>query len=365
MKNTVFFLLVLIFAGQYTNAQTESDFTIINQVKTTPVKDQQLTGTCWSFATTSFLETEALRIKKKAFNLSPLFFVYYTYIDKGNDYVRHHGNFNFAEGGQAHDVMNVLKKHGVMPLSDYAGKKYELDYLDHSLMDKNLHSVVKNTVDGFKEVLSPTWIVSFKGILDAHMGVPPEKVVYKKKTYSSTDFSKNVVGINPDDYIEITSYTHHPYYEFIDLELPDNWSHDKYFNVPIDELMHIMNNALEKGYSFVWDGDVSEKKWNNKKATAKLRKIDKQRIEKSDVQTYRQKTFDNYTTTDDHLMHITGKAKNAKGKIFYLTKNSWGDYSKYKGYLYMSEDYVKIKTVAILVHKDAIPKSIMKKMNKK
>ncbi len=362
MKKILSFAVLLLFTN-IIFAQNHPDFTIIKQVKTTPVKEQQLTGTCWAFATTSYLETEALRTGKGKFNLSPMYFVYYSYIDKAYDYVRHHGNFNLSQGGQAHDVMNVIRRYGLITDSAYTGKQYDYPpYHDHSEMAKDLHSVVKNAVDGAKEYLSPTWFISYKGILDAYLGVPPENFTYKGKTYTPVSFNKEVVGINPDDYIEFTSYTHHPFYQLIDLELPDNWSHDRYYNIPIEELIKITDNALNKGYSVDWDGDVSEKKWDNEKGTAELRDVDISRIQNTSFQKYRQRTFDNFTTTDDHLMHITGIAKNKDGKLYYLTKNSWGnDYNKYGGYLYMSKDYVKIKTIAIMVHKDAIPDDIAKK----
>ncbi len=363
MKKRLIFGVLSLFFVQFGFAQNHPDFTIIKQVKTTPVKEQQLTGTCWSFATTSYLETEALRMGKPELNLSPMYFVYYSYIDKAYDYVRHHGNFNLSEGGQAHDVMNVIRRYGLITDSAYNGKQYDFPpYHDHSEMAKDLHSVVKNAVDGAKEYLTPTWFVSYKGILDAYLGVPPEKFIYKGKTYSPKDFNKEVVGINPDDYVEFTSYTHHPFYKLIDLELPDNWSHDRYYNIPIDELIKIMNNALNNGFSVDWDGDVSEKKWDNENGTAELKDLDIKRIQNTSFQKYRQRTFDNFTTTDDHLMHVTGTAKNKDGKLYYLTKNSWGsDYNKYGGYLYMSKDYVKIKTIAVMVHKDAIPDDIAKK----
>ncbi|NPA67157.1 MAG: aminopeptidase [Chlorobi bacterium] len=362
MKRLVL-LSVFLFSIQIFVAQTRSDFTVIKQVKTTPVKNQQLTGTCWSFATTSFLESEILRTSNKEVVLSPMYFVYYAYIDKGYDYVRHHGNFNLSEGGQAHDVMNVIRRYGLVPQSAYGGKPYDYPpYLDHSEMAKDLHSVAKNAVDGAKEVLNPTWILSYKGILNALLGTPPEKFSYKGKTYTPVSFNKEVAGINPDDYVEFTSYTHHPFYELIDLELPDNWAHEKYYNIPVDDLTKVMNYALDRGFSVDWDGDVSEENWNNEKGTATLRDIDKSRIKDSDYQKYRQRTFDNFTTTDDHLMHITGLAKDKNGNLYYITKNSWGkDYNKFGGYVYMSEDYVKVKTIAVMVHKDAVPDDIAKK----
>ncbi|MCK5705648.1 MAG: aminopeptidase, partial [Cyclobacteriaceae bacterium] len=169
------------------------------------------------------------------------------------------------------------------------------------------------------------------------------------------------IGFKPEEYIEFTSYSHHPYYEEFDLEVPDNWSHDRYYNIPVDELMQIMDNALEKGYSIDWDGDVSEKEFDNKTAKANLSEKDIKKIQDEGFQRYRQITFENYRSTDDHLMHITGTAKDKEGRLYYITKNSWGDYNEHDGFLYMSKDYVKIKTIALMVHKDAIPNTIAKK----
>jgi bleomycin hydrolase len=212
-----------------------------------------------------------------------------------------------------------------------------------------------------EEKIPQTWKNAFESVLKSYLGEIPKEFNYMGKTYTPVTFENEVIQFNPDDYIEFTSYTHHPFYKAFDLEVPDNWSHDKYYNVTLDELMEIMYNALLNGYSVDWDGDVSEKGINHETGINELTQEDYAKITEKGFISYRQETFDNFTSTDDHLMHLIGTAKNKEGKIYYITKNSWGIYNKYEGYLYMSEDYLKIKTIALLVHKDAVPDVIAKK----
>ncbi len=360
-KNTIVFLIGLLSSISLLG-QTHPDFTIIKQVKTTPVKEQALTGTCWSFATTSFIETEALRLGKKEYDLSEMFFVYHTYLQKAQDYVMFHGKANFSEGGQAHDVLNVVKEFGIVPESAYKGIAYDLPFHNHAEMVENLTSIVENAAKKEK-VLLPPWYLAFKSVLDSYLGVPPVNFKVGEKEFNPKSFNEIEIGFKPEDYVEFTSYTHHPFYELFDLEIPDNWSHDRYMNVPIDDMMRIIDNAIDNGYSIDWDGDVSEDNFEKGYKTGKaiLREKDITRIQDQGFQRYRQKTFENYTTTDDHLMHIVGTAKDKDGRLFYLTKNSWGNYNGFGGYLYMSKEYVKLKGLAILVHKDAIPRDIAKK----
>jgi bleomycin hydrolase len=341
-------------------AQTHPDFTIVNKVKTSSVKSQDYTGTCWSFATTSFIETEAIRKGKPEFDLSEMYFVYKAYMTKGEDYIRFHGRANFDEGGQAHDVLNVIRNFGLVPESVYSGINYDSKIHNHSEMVKNLKSILDNVAKSEDEI-PQTWKTAFENVLKSYLGELPKAFVFNEKTYSPVSFNEEVVQFNPDDYIEFTSYSHHPYYKPFDLEVPDNWSHDRYFNLPIDELMEVMNHALANGFSVDWDGDMSEKGINHEKGINELLPDDYDKIKKIGIAQYRQETFDNYTSTDDHLMHIIGTAKNKDGKIFYITKNSWGVYNKFEGYIYISEDFVKIKTIAFLVHKDAIPDAIANK----
>ncbi len=361
MKKLLLIITLSLFL-QYCFAQLHPDFIIKHLVKTTPVKNQQQTGTCWAYATISFLETELLRTKKEEFDLSEMFIVRNTYPDKAIYHVRLHGKNNFSQGGQAHDVTNVIKKYGIVPESVYKGKKYKGNSHNHSKLEKDLKNIIERPA---KETtyLDRIWIKIFNAILDNYMGKVPEKFTYKNKEYSPISFADEVINFNYDDYIEFTSYSHHPYYEKFDLEVPDNWSHDEYFNVPVEELMEIMDNALQNGYSISWDGDVSETNFSHKDGTAKLEDEDIKEIKTNSYQEYRQITFENFTSTDDHLMHITGIAEGKDGTVYYKTKNSWGKESNnYGGYLYMSRKYVMIKTVAFMVHKDAVPKKILKKI---
>jgi bleomycin hydrolase len=305
-----------------------------------------------------------------------MFNIRYAYPLKAESYIRYNGLANFGEGGQAHDVMNVIRNNGFVPEESYTGMLAGEDQHNHGEMD----AILKGIVDGINKVkggkITPVWSQIIEATLNTYLGVPPKEFTYQEKVYTPKGFVETT-GFNPDDYIELTSYTHHPFYRTFDLEIPDNWSRDKYYNLPIDDLVKIMNSALEKGYSIAWDGDVSEKSFDRKKGIAtipveeeisddtKKDEEDKDQLEKekSVTQEMRQQAFDNRTTTDDHLMHITGLAKDQNDNIFYYTKNSWGTKNKkYDGYWYMSVPYVRLKTIAIMVHKDAIPEEMKAKL---
>ena len=366
---------ILMFA-EGKKKKDQYEFTMIKELKTTPVKNQAKTGTCWSFATTSFIETELIRMGKGEQILSPMWNVYFTYLPKAINYVRYDGLTNFGMGGQAHDVMNVVREHGFIPQEVYTGKHIDEDEFDNGELDNVLKAIV-NAVNKRKK-LTPVWPQVIESTLNIYLGVPPKEFTYDGKTYTPKSFAESL-GFNPDDYVEITSYTHHPFYTKFDLEVPDNWSKDKYYNVPMDELMEIINNAIENGYSVAWDGDVSEKDFNRKKGYAIVPVKEENNDEEKDeddkdkdeqpvqekviTQEMRQQTFNNHTTTDDHLMHITGIAEDQTGAKFYYTKNSWGTKDKkYNGYWYLSTPYVELKTIAIMVHKDAIPSEIKTKL---
>lgn len=391
---TALLLSAFITTGLNTQAKDKKEkkeepasfITPVIDLKTTPVKDQQSTGTCWSFATTSFVETELLRMGKPEIDLSEMYFVRQAYEQKAQKYLRYQGLGNFSQGGQAHDVINVIRNSGFVTETDYPGKQYDMDVHHHYEMEAVLKGILTNSMEG-KRYYTGTAMKVVNATLDVYMGKNPEKSEVSGKTTAPKD-APSALGFNPDDYVEITSYTCYPQYTKVDLEVPDNWSHGLYYNVPLNDLMTIINHALETGYSVCWDGDVSEKGFSHKNSVAAvpLKKTTDmteseqskwENVSEEDLYSFtkpipemtitdesRQKAFDLYRSTDDHLMHLTGTGKDEKGTVYYKTKNSWNSNSnKTGGYLYMSESYIKLNTVAIMIHKDALPAQIKSKLN--
>ena len=361
-------------------------FTKVIDLPATSVKDQSASGTCWSYATTSFIESELLRTTKDTFDLSEMFAVRKAYEAKAINYIRLHGMANFGEGGQAHDVMNVIRKNGMMPEAAYSGLANGQIKPNHKEMDALLLAMVGAISKNPAGKLSPEWSNTISGVLDVYMGKVP--ATFGKANTNAVEFAKK---INPDDYIEITSYTHHPYFTAFILEIPDNWANGSYYNVPPDEMIRIMDYALSNGYTIDWDGDVSDKgfshknglaivpetnienisatersKWENlpeKERKAQFYTFDKPVPEKIITTEMRQAAFDNLSATDDHLMHITGTVTDQNGKRYFRTKNSWAaESNNYGGYLNMSEAYIRLNTISFMVHKDPIPREIGKKL---
>ena len=358
MKKLTTLAVIVLIAVITGFAQEEKEvFTIEKEIKHLPVISQGSTGTCWSFATTSFLESEIIRKGLPETDLSEMYFVYYGYIDKAKQFLMYDGNNSFSQGGQAHDVLNIIRSEGTVTQDIFEGEK-----IDGKYKHRELEAELKTSVDSLnkkRKDFNVEDLKSFESILKDKIGKVPAKVKTDEGKVTPSEFVEQLM-INPDDYIELTSYTHHPFYKPFVLEVRDNWAHGIYYNVPVNELIEIMYYALNNGFSVCWDGDTSEKTFTHKKGKADL---PEKEIGKVD-QELRQQTFMNRTTTDDHLMHLVGLSKDAAGRNCFYTKNSWGaESNSYGGYLHMTEDYVRLKTVAIMVHKDAIPKNIREKLN--
>ncbi|MDD4645891.1 MAG: C1 family peptidase [Bacteroidales bacterium] len=348
-------------------ATQEFQFTVIKQIQATSPKSQASTSTCWCFSTNSMVESEVMRLGKPEVGLSEMFTVHNAYLDKASQYVKFHGTTNFAEGGEQHDVLNSIKKYGIVPRDVYPGLNYGEKTHKHGEFFQAMNGIVQNVVKNPNGKVSPVWLNGINGILDAYLGERPASFTYDGKTFTPSEFAK-YLGINPDDYIEFTSYTHHPFYEKCVLEIPDNWAQQGLYNVPIDELMEIIDYSLDKGISIAWGADISDLGWADgvgrimaEGASVK----DPQAAEKVVSQDDRQYMFDSYQLTDDHGMHLMGIAKDQFGNKFYMEKNSWGEGGKYKGYSYMSVPFMRMRTMSILLHKDGVPPVIAKKIGLK
>ena len=393
-------VLAVVFAAFAYSVFAESDdkkepkgYVFEDEIKlpATSVKNQYRSGTCWSFSGLSFLESEMIRLGKPELDLSEMYVVWHTYSEKAKKHVRVHGNLNFAAGGAFHDVTNVIRDYGIVPESGYDGLNYGEDKHVHGEMDRVLKQHVDAVIENKNRKLSTVWHEPLESTLNSYLGELPKKFEYNGNTYTPQSFASDYVGLNMDDYVEISSYTHHPFYSRFILEVPDNWSWDEVYNVPVNELEEIVDYALTNGFTIAWAADVSEKgfatsnkgvavmpkakvedmsdaeisRWeslSDKDKEKELYKLEKPTPEIEVTQEMRQVAFDNYQTTDDHGMHIVGTAKDQTGKTYYKVKNSWGDYNKYKGYFYASKAYVNYKTMCIMVHKDAIPQNIREKL---
>lgn len=364
-------------------------FTDVVRVPATPVKNQASTGTCWCFATTSFMESELLRMGKGTYDLSEMYIVRQKYMNQLQDNYIRQGRGNIGQGSLSHTFMNAFNQVGIVPEEVYTGINYDSDRHNHFEMVKYIHALASTAVELKKR--SPEYFKMIDNLFDTYLGELPEEFTYEGKEYTPKTFAASL-GLNMDDYIELTSFTHRPYYEKFELEVPDNWEHALMYNLPLDEMLEVMDYALNNGYTVCWDGDVSEKGFSFKNGVAinpEVKNVDdysttdRARFEKLDEKErleevykfekpfpevkvtpeIRQEGYETFITTDDHLMHLTGISKDQEGTKYYITKNSWGtDRNEYGGYLNMSESFVRAKTIYIMLHKDAIPQAIKMKL---
>ena len=358
--------------------KSKENFKFTEQINlgTTSVKAQGSSGTCWSYATNSFLESEMIRLGKQPVELSQIYSARNVYIEKGINYVRMHGAVTLGDGGALHDVTNMYKKYGAVPREVYTGLNYGTDKNKFGEMAALIEGVLAAVVKNPNGELTPNWQKAYAAVIDSYLGKVPESFTYKGKNYTPQTFAKEIVGINPDEYIEISSFTTSPYYQKTTMMVPDNWSFDQVYNVKVNDMTDVIDNALKKGYTVAWATDVSEKSfsWKNGVAYVPAKKFDDMTAEeKADMfngpkpepeitPEMRQAAFDNYTTTDDHGMHIIGLAKDQTGREYYIVKNSWGETNDYKGFLFVTKNFVKYKTTALMVNKGGIPTEIAKKL---
>ena len=400
MKKILIISIISISFNSFSQSKFETNkkdseykFKVLKDLDATDVQDQGRTSTCWSFSSLSFFESEIIRIKKERHNLSEMFIVRNAYLGKAENYLRMYGTFTFGPGGAFHDIPWVIKRYGIVPEEVYGGLNYGASAHKHSEMEAVVESAVKALAKKPQNgKLTPVWKNGIEGILDAYLGDMPSNIedynfTYKGKKYTPKTFSESL-GLNMEDYISLTSFTHHPFYSNFVLEVQDNWALQSSYNLPLDEFMEVMESALMQGYTFAWGADVSEKGFGYRDALAILPE-DESTIKKSgkDSKRYneagaerisnafnspvkeklisqkdRQIAFDNQETTDDHGMHVTGLVEDQNGTKYFIVKNSWGESNEKDGYFFASFPYVRYKTLNIQVHKDVLSKDLKKKL---
>ena len=342
----------------------------------TDVKDQGHSGTCWSYTGASFLESEMMKKKKQPVDLSEIYTARKVYLEKAINYLRMHGALTWGDGGELHDIINIYRKYGAVPQSIYTGLINGATVNNFNEMQKDLEGYLKGIVES--EKVPADWKEVFEQKMDTYLGAVPKTFLYNGKMYDPKSFAKEVVGLEDEKYIEMLSVEHKPKYQNTLMAVPDNWSYDYAFNVSMEDIIRTIDYALSKGYTVAWAADVSEKYFSWKNGLALVPEKDYKDLTEAEQKDYfhvywnekeitpalRQQGFDNYETTDDHAMHIVGLAKDQKGREYYIVKNSWGADNDNKGYLYVSKNYVRYKTMSILVNQKGTPKDLLKKYKK-
>lgn len=395
MKKTIL-LAMAAFASLNLFAQNEEpQFTVVKENPITSIKNQNRAGTCWCYSSLAFIESELLRMGKGEYDFSEMFIVHNTYLDRADKAVRTHGDVSFSQGGSFYDVIYGMEQFGLVPEAEMRpGVMYGETLSNHNELTAVSDAVVAAIAKGKHRSLQvgtdgqPLWKKAIAAIHDIYLGERPEKFTYNGKEYTPKSFYEST-GLKASDYVSLTSYTHHPFYSSFVLEIQDNWRWAHSYNLPIDELLEVFDNAIDKGYTIAWGSDVSEAGFTRNgtavmpddaksgdlqgsdmarwlKLSEEEKKVTpKPSSEKWCTQEERQIAYDNWETTDDHGMQIYGKAKDQNGTEYYMVKNSWGESGKYKGIWYASKAFVRYKTMNIVVHKDALPKHIAKKLGLK
>ena len=394
MKRIVLLSLIALFAFQVQAKDKRKpagyEFKDTKVVPHTSVKNQYRSGTCWSFSGLAFFEAELMREGKGEMDLSEMFVVWHSYMDKAVKYVRMHGTINFGGGGAFNDIIDVINKYGMVTEEAYHGIQYKEANHVHGEMDILLKNMVDAIIKNKNRKLTPVWPAAIANVLTAYLGELPEKFNYKGAEYTPRTFADKAMALDMNDYTMMSSYTHHPFYKPFVIEVQDNWAWGEVHNVKLDEMMQTIDYAIENGYTVAWAADVSEDgfKWSKGRATVpdteveildgmeqdkwekmsdrqkkvELLKADGPVKEMEITQELRQEGFDNYQTTDDHGMLIVGIAKDQNGNKYYKVKNSWGTKQVYEGYFYASEAFVAYKTMSLLINKNSIPQSISSKL---
>ena len=358
------------------SANSKFEFKEVINLETTSVKAQGSAGTCWSYSGNSFLESEMIKNGKTPVDLAEIFAARHVYLGKARNYILFNGNLGLGDGGETHDVMNMMRKYGAMPQQAYTMEDYGKGVVKSNEFQAKFKEILDAYIKNEDPKKGASWVTDINNYMDEKLGKLPETFTYAGKTYTPHTFVKEVVGINPDDYVEFSSYKDNPYYQKMVLPVPDNWSYDQVYNVPMKELTDIIDYALTKGYTVAWSSDVSEPYFSWKNGVAEVPDMDIYNItpeqkktlfdgpikEKEVTEDLRLEGLYTLTTTDDHAMHIVGLAKDQNGKEYYKVKNSWGETNDYKGYLYVTKAFVQLKSTGILLNKAGIPKATKSKI---
>lgn len=390
MKKTLIFAITLamtsmLFAQKKEVAKDTIIFTTVKENKISSIKNQANSSTCWSYSGLAFFESELLKAGKQEVDLSEMFVVRHSYEDKADKYVRTDGTINFGGGGSFYDVWYVLKHYGIVPQNVMEGLNYGTETNNHGELDAISKSIAESIARNPNRTISTGWKKAFSGIMDAYLGEYPKEFTVNGVKYNPLSYAKSL-GLNMDDYVSLTSYTHHPFYSTFALEISDNWRWSESYNLPLDEFLRIFDYAINNGYTIAWGTDVSEKGFT-RDGLGMIPEVEKEKLAGTDqarwigqqprsgkynltaplqeqvvTQESRQIGYDNHETTDDHGMLIFGIAKDQNGKEYYMVKNSWGEDNQYKGVWYVTKAFVAAKTMNIMINKNAIPADIRKKL---